>query len=153
MRVLAPLMLVLFCLAAPTPATGQDSLQRLLPGVWVADAFGGQLHERWELGPDGSVVKSEGYFVMDGDTTYSETVVVAELAGSTYLIAHPSTGGVLVWAATEMGEGSAAFENSRNSDPRRIEYLFGGESTFTRTLYRRENGEEVVTELFFRRRR
>lgn len=123
-----------------------------LEGAWVAEAFGGEIHERWEAGRGGSLVKAEGAFVLDGDTTYSERVTIDRLGGATYLVAHPSTGGVLVWEQTSASEDGMTFENTNVANPARIEYRFTGDRTFTRTLTGRENGESVVNELRFVRR-
>jgi len=70
------LLLVGLTLPGTTRLGAQEQVLPWPSGSWVADAFGGELHERWEPGSDGSVVKAEGYFIMDGDTTYSETVVI-----------------------------------------------------------------------------
>lgn len=144
--------LPVLALSVATRVAGQEPDLSGLVGTWVAEAFGGEIHERWELGADGSIAKAEGWFVQDGDTTYSERVVIGSLGGRTYLIAHPSTGGLLVWEAVE-GSADVTFENPNLRDPRRIEYLVGPGATFTRTLHRVEGGTEVATELFFRRRR
>ena len=146
------LLLVGMTISGGSSLRAQEQVLPWLNGSWVAEAFGGELHERWESGPDGSVVKAEGYFIMDGDTTYSEAAVIAELGGRIYLIAHPSTGGILVWEAVHSEHAVMWFENSNNNNPRRIEYMLGSEGTFTRTLYRLEGGEEVATELMFRKR-
>ena len=151
--VLVPsLLLVGLMLPGTASLSAQDQVLPWLTGSWVAEAFGGELHERWGPGPDGSVVKAEGYFIMDGDTTYSETVVIGELGGTIYLIAHPSTGGILVWEAVHSEHDMMWFENPSNSNPRRIEYMLGSTGTFTRTLYRHDGGQEVATELMFRKR-
>ena len=149
---LSKLLLVALTLPGTTSVEAQEQLLPWLSGSWVAHAFGGELHERWESGSDGSVVKADGYFIMDGDTTYSETVVIGELGATIYLVAHPSTGGVLVWEAVHSERDMMWFENSSNSNPRRIEYMLGSTGTFTRTLYRHEGGEAVATELVFRKR-
>ena len=132
---------------APTPADVDFPLP--LAGTWVAEAFGGEIHERWEPGPDGSLMKSEGYFIADGDTSYSETVAIGEVGETTYLIAHPSTGGVMVWEQTDASPTGMTFENPNNANPSRIVYRFDGDGAFTRTLYGMENGEETVNELNF----
>ena len=154
----SPGVLAFFLLLSGLTVPGGSSLsaqEQVLPwlsGSWVAEAFGGELHERWESGPDGSVVKAEGYFIMDGDTTYSEAAVIGELGGRVYLIAHPSTGGILVWEAVHLEHDVMWFENPNNVNPRRIEYMLGSNDSFTRTLYRNEGGEEIATELVFRKR-
>lgn len=134
------------------PVEPEVSAMAPLAGSWVAEAFGGEIHESWAPGPDGSLHKTEGYFVADGDTSYSEVVNIGPIGETTYLVAHPSTGGVMVWAQTNVSATGATFENSNNGNPSRIEYAFTGEDTFTRTLIGREDDEPVVNELRFVRR-
>lgn len=123
-----------------------------LAGDWVAEAFGGEIHESWAPGPDGSLQKVEGYFVSDGDTSYSEVVNIGPIGDTTYLVAHPSTGGVMVWERTSASTTGSTFENPNHANPSRIDYAFTGDSTFTRTLTGEEDGEPVVNELRFIRR-
>lgn len=106
-----------------------------LEGAWVAEAFGGEIHERWEAGRGGTLVKAEGYFVADGDTTYSERVTIGRLGEGTYLVAHPSTGGVMVWEQAASTPTSMIFENENVPNPSRIVYAFVADGTFTRTLH------------------
>lgn len=131
--------------AAPSPPVSP------LAGAWVAEAFGGEIHERWEEQADGSLMKTAGYFIADGDTSYSETVRIGEIGGTVYLIAHPSPGGVKVWEQTKASPTGMTFENPNEANPARIVYVFTGDGAFTRTLYGREGGEEVVNELRFAR--
>ena len=86
--------------------------------------------------------------VADGDTTYSETVAIDAVGGRTYLVAHPSTGGVMVWERTAASDAGWTFENTAVPNPTRIEYAFPGGDAFTRALH--GPGEPVV--LRFRRR-
>jgi len=131
------------------PADPETSTMAPLTGTWVAEAFGGEIHETWAPGPDGTLTKIEGYFVADGDTSYSEVVNIGPIGETTYLMAHPSTGGVMVWEQTDASDTGATFMNSNHANPSRIEYAFTGDRTFTRTLIGRENGEPVVNELRF----
>ena len=139
------------CVSQPDqiPATPDADSSSPLVGTWVAEAFGGEIHERWELDSDGVLLKQEGYFIADGDTSYSETVAIGEVGETTYLIAHPSTGGVMVWEQTDASPTGMTFENPNNANPSRIVYRFDGDGAFTRTLYGMENGEETVNELNF----
>ncbi|MEO0557951.1 MAG: DUF6265 family protein, partial [Bacteroidota bacterium] len=109
----------------PTPSVEPEpSAMAPLAGSWVAEAFGGEIHESWVPGPEGSLQKSEGYFVADGDTSYSEVVNIGPIGETTYLVAHPSTGGVMVWEQTAVSEAGATFENANNANPARIDYAY-----------------------------
>lgn len=144
-------LLVAGCVSQPeqnTTISNPDATSPLV-GAWVAEAFGGEIHERWEMDSDGVLLKQEGYFVADGDTSYSETVAIGAVGETTYLIAHPSTGGVLVWEQTDVSETGMTFENPNNENPSRIVYSFSGSGAFTRVLHGMEDGEEVVNELNF----
>ncbi|GAB5533918.1 MAG: hypothetical protein Rubg2KO_01670 [Rubricoccaceae bacterium] len=137
---------------ASSTAEPEAPTMAALTGSWVAEAFGGEIHETWASDADGAILKTEGYYVADGDTSYSEVVNIGPIGETTYLVAHPSTGGVMVWAQTNLSDTGATFENSNNANPSRIEYAFTGDDTFTRTLIGRENDEPVVNELRFERR-
>lgn len=159
MRRVLPLALLVgsLCLGGCTPseaprvavATDTDRASSPLVGSWVAEAFGGAIHERWEQTPDGVVVKAEGYYIAEGDTSYSETVAMGQLGARAYLVAHPSTGGVLVWEQTAATADSTVYENPNVANPSRIVYAFSSDSLFTRTLYGRDGDEDTVTALRF----
>ncbi|MDX1421407.1 MAG: DUF6265 family protein [Rubricoccaceae bacterium] len=148
---LLPVFLLTGCAAEPEPVgpSAPAAPASPLAGAWVAEAFGGAIHERWEAADDGALLKAEGYFVADGDTSYSEVVRIGEVAGVTYLVAHPSTGGVMVWEQTAASPAGMTFENPTLEHPARIVYAFEGDGAFTRTLYGVQDGEEVVNELRF----
>ena len=121
-----------------------------LIGKWKAKAFNGHLHETWQL--QDKHLQNEAYYVEDGDTSYSEIVII-DASGDTLptLRALPINNKMLEYKGLRYSPTEMIFKSDTEKTPFQINYRYIDKKHFTRTIYGDDDGIEYETVFEFER--
>lgn len=93
-----------------------------LEGKWIINENGSSIHEEWKRESD-TLLTSFSYYVEDGDTTYSETVMLQKIGKDIFYIpAVEHNPGQVRFKLTSLIENTALFENPEHDFPAKIIY-------------------------------
>ena len=108
-------------------------LQNKLQGKWKAKAFDGELHERWKLSDDGWMIQ-EGFYIENGDTTFSSITTIETIANELLLISVIKESNPKIFKATTQRENEIVFENDDYKNPFKVHYEFMTDQLYRRTI-------------------
>jgi len=120
---------------AREPAATTASLA-WLAGCWEGKAEGAVVDERWGT-PSGGTVLGTERVVKDGQTLFTEFMVVREDEGGLVLTVHPEGQRPVAFRSQQLGKTDVIFANAAHDFPQRIVYHRRGG-----TLFVRAEGEE-----------
>ena len=107
-----------------------------LAGCWEGKSEGAVVDERWGT-PSGGTVLGTERVVKDGQTVFTEFMVVRQEADGLVLTVHPQGQAPVAYRAQQLGKSDAIFVNAAHDFPQRIVYHRKGG-----TLIVRAEGEE-----------
>ncbi|MEQ9592962.1 MAG: DUF6265 family protein [Cyclobacteriaceae bacterium] len=138
--------LILTWLSSCQPARQKKDILKLEPrleGSWKAKAFDGELHEQWLLN-EGGWMQQVGYYIEDGDTSYSAKTRIEQVDGDIILFSVIKNSNPKIFKAAEHSEEVIVFENNDYRNPYQVKYEFISGQRYRRTIKGYESDSLVV---------
>lgn len=153
MKYLCFALLFVFVFACDTSTPPSDDVvftkKHWLIGKWKAKAFNGELHETWELIENN--LQKAGFYIEDGDTSYSEIVIIAGGQSMPSLRALPINRSVLEYEGETYTAKEMQFKSKTEKNPYQINYESIDKDHFNRIIYGDDEGIEYKTVFEFER--
>lgn len=127
--------------STPKPAHEAHQQAAWLLGRWENNSDQGSLSEIWKKQND-SLYIGVSYFVIAGDTVFSESVELADKNGEVNYIVTGVEGneGAVPFKLTSSGESMLVFENPKHDFPQTITYAHKGDSVIA-VISGKQNGK------------
>jgi len=123
-------------------------LHSKLSGNWIAKAFDGELHERWELNKDGWM-QQEGFYIEKNDTSYAAKTQIQQVGKDIILLSVIRNSNPKVFKSVSRDKDIIVFENDDYKNPFQVKYEFISEKKYRRTIKGYENDSLVTYEFNF----
>jgi hypothetical protein len=124
------------------------NLESKLSGKWIAKAFNGELHEKWDLNTKGWM-QQEGYYIENNDTSYAAKTQIQKVGNDIILFSVIKNSNPKIFQLVNKQENRFTFENKDYKNPYQVTYEFLSSKKYKRIIRGYEKDSLVIYEFNF----